>query len=267
MTALPELERELRAAAARRVKRRRHRARRTGLAVALVGAVAATTAAANGWLTLERGTTSRGDYEIRTAAPEPREADEPDVAALRGDHGQVCLELRFQGLRPSYGCGERPTERQAIGVVVVDQNAEPGQRLVYGLASPAAAEIRIGATPVTPSEREGVPGRFFSALVPARGPIYIAALNDAGQPIDEIGSQTRQAGKPHSLDEAQAMGDPAGFAPTVRPASAVVYRGREITDDAARAQGLVCVDDATLILHCYDTIAEADAAHRAQTDP
>jgi len=267
MTALPELERELRAAAARRARRRWRRGRRAGLAVALVGAVAATTAAASGWLTVERGSTSRGDYEIRTAPPpESRDADRDEVAALRGEHGKVCLELRFQGLRPSYGCGERPTERQSIGLVIVDQNAEPGQRLVYGLVSPAATEIRIGTTPVAPRQREGLPGRFFSALVPARGPVHIVALNDRGEPIDQVGSPTRQAGTPHSRDEARAMGEPSGFAPTARPPSAFVYRGLEITADAAAAQGLVCNEDGTPIVRCDDSLAEADAAHRAQAD-
>jgi hypothetical protein len=200
MTALPELERELYAAAARRAKRVRRRGRRVGLTVAPVGAVAATTAAANGWLTLERGSTGRGDYEIRTAPPPvspdtaERSAAQGEVAALQGDRGEVCLELRFHDLRPSYGCGERPTARRPIGVVIVDQNAEPRQRLVYGLVVPAAAEVRIGDTAVTPRERDGLPGRFFSALAPARGPVDIVAVVDRSRPIDELGSRTEQTG-------------------------------------------------------------------------
>ncbi len=62
----------------------------------------------------------------------------------------------------------------------------------------------------------------------------------------------RSATGPWSRDDARAMGDPSGFAPTARPPAAFVHRGREIPLEEAVRRGLACTEDGTAVVRCED---------------
>jgi hypothetical protein len=256
MSALPQLEHELLIAAERRISRRRRlRLRRAGPAALLAGAALVTGAAADGWFTVEHGRSERGTYEIRSAPPGPA----ADVTATPNGAGQVCLELRMRGLRPSYGCGDRPDAADPLGLVIVDANVQPGRWLVYGLVDSAVATVRIGANRSIPTDaKHGLPGRYFSALVPAEDSVWIAGLDHSGEQLASVGSRKRSRAKAGSRAAARALGSVAGFAPTVRPASRWVYRGRPITEARAADLGLSCVEDETPVVRCFKTARQAD---------
>jgi len=108
---LPELEQLLVRAARRRAAPRFGR-RRWALAVALGALVlAAAAAAATGVLRIAGGTTAHGTFSVERAVG----------PGVRQGGSSVCLQLRYNGRGPSYGCGEAPTAAQPFGLVVADR--------------------------------------------------------------------------------------------------------------------------------------------------
>jgi len=251
MTVLPQVQDELVRAARRRARRRRPgRVARGGLAAVLVGGTLTAGATATGLIELDRGESSAGPYTIVAAPPE---RDGSVVTTfLGGARDEVCLEVRRPGERATYGCGPAPTAEAPLGVLVVDQNAVPGRRLVYGLADDRVTAVRTGGEEVRPSPRRGVPGRFFSVVTSKRGPVHVVAVDADGRTLAELGSPRPLTRFPTSQDEARAMGDPIGFAPTARPPEAFVYEGREIPLEEAVRRGLACTEDGTPVVRCED---------------
>ena len=128
----------------------------------------------------------------------------------------------------------------------------PGRRLVYGLAHETVAAVRTGGRELRPSPRRGVPGRFFSTVTRAGGPVHVEALDGAGRRVGELGSPAPLTRAPTSQDDARAMGDPSGLAPTARPPGAFLYEGREISVEEAARRGLACSEDGTPVVRCED---------------
>lgn len=235
---LPDLERELLRAARRRAApaRGRRRWRRTGLLGLAAGLVVAGGATATvQLLTVDRGATSQGAYTIETRPA-------PD--------GKVCLQLRYTGHAPAYGCGVVPDAATPLGVVVADSAPVAGdgvlpERVVYGLAAAHVARVDVidadGAPhAATPRRVDGVPGRFFTVTVENEGRIELRAYDDAGRQVARVGSHARPARKPQSHAEAVAQGDPAGFAPGVAAPDRYRLDGRPIS--AARFAALMKAD-------------------------
>lgn len=251
MTVLPQVQDELVRAARRRSRRRsRRRLTRGGLAAVLAGATLTAGATATGLLELDRGESSAGPYTIVASATE---RDGSVVTTfLGGGDDEVCLEVRRPGHRGTYGCGPAPTAAERLGVLVVDEGAVPGRRLVYGLAHGTVAAVRVGGEEVRPSARRGLPGRFFSVVTRTGGPVHAVAVDAAGRAVGELGSSEPLTRSPASQDEARAMGDPTGFAPTARPPAAFVHEGREIPLDEAVRRGLACTEDGTPVVRCED---------------
>lgn len=265
-TTLPRLEQLLTRAAHRRYGNRVS-GRRWGMpaifaALVVVGGV---TAAAAGVLTgtgaeIERGATPIGGYAsgayVISVKPQ---------AGSEAHGGPICLQLQFDGSRPSYGCGSPPSEAQPFGLVVVDGQAEGSvDRVIYGLVLSTIQRVGVlgegtEQTIAATAPRPGLPGRFFSVTVPNEGRIEIVGYDQTGGEIARIGSREAPAHKPLSHDQAVAQGDPSGFAPTAVPASTFVYQGDLIDPKSAAERGLVCVDSLQQVV-CYDSVAERNAA-------
>ncbi|CAA9468509.1 MAG: hypothetical protein AVDCRST_MAG13-263, partial [uncultured Solirubrobacteraceae bacterium] len=221
-----------------------------GLAAVLVGRTLAAGATATGLIELDRGEGPAGPYTIVAAAPE---RDGSVVATfLGGGEDEVCLEVRRPQRRGAYGCGRAPTPSAPLGVLVVDGNAVPGRRLVLGLADERVAAVRTGGEEVRPTPRRGVPGRFFSLVTRGGGPVHVEAFDAAGRRVGELGSPDPLTRSPTSRDDARALGDPSGFAPTARPPGAFLYRGREIPLEEVVRRGLACSEDGTPVVRCED---------------
>jgi hypothetical protein len=261
---LPELEHLLVRTARQRASRRRFGRRPGTLAVAFAATVlAAGAAAATGLVHLSEGTTSGGvtytiDRQTIPAAQGPASAD-PDTS--------ICLQLQYTGGGPAYGCGQRPTADRPFGLVIADSLSVSRDRVVYGLVADDVTRVSVlgdgdehtdGDAVVKP----GLPGRFFSITVPNRGRIELVGYDSAGQARAHIGSRARPDGPPQSKDEAQAQGDPAGFAPAVAPPSTFTYEGQSISPKDAAERGLVCAQDRAGV-QCYDSL---DALDKAQGD-
>lgn len=210
---LPNLEQLLVRAARRRAAPRLGRQRwmlAIGAAALLLagGAVAAT-----GVFHIADGRTSKGVFTVE---------GRPVPASLAGEpsRGSVCLQLRYEELKPSYGCGEPPTETRPFGLVVADSLEEGSrERVLYGLVSSDIALVRVlGSggrhTDVTTEAKEGLPGRFFVVPVPHLGRIALVGYDASGQRRAAIGTLANPTHPPRSHAEAVAQGDPAGFAPT-----------------------------------------------------
>ncbi len=132
-TVLPELEQLLVRAARRRAARRLPR-RRWVLAVA-VGALvlAAAAAAATGVLDITSGRTAHGTFTVQRASIPGSEHG-----------GPICLQLRYDGRDPSYGCGEPPSAGKPFGLLVADPLAEGSpERVVYGLVADDVARVAV----------------------------------------------------------------------------------------------------------------------------
>lgn len=255
---LPELEQLLVRAARRRAAPRLGRSRWV-LAVA-VGALvlAAAAAAAAGVLRIAGGTTAHGTFSVERATP---------TGEARS--GSICLQLRYDGRGPTFGCGKAPTAATPFGLVVADRLEEGSrERVIYGLVGGDIARVaalgRGGEHTDTATERkDGLPGRFFAVVVPHLGRIELIGYDAAGREVARIGSLARPAHPPHSKAEAVAQGDPAGFAPTIPNSIQFVFQGHGISEAEATRLGLVCVQGREAN-RCYRSEAEADEAARGR---
>ena len=181
----------------------------------------------------------------RTAAFSVERAVAPGV---RQGGSSVCLQLRYNGRGPSYGCGEAPTAAQPFGLVVADRLEEGSrERVIYGLAGGDIARVAaLGKggehTDAATEPKDGLPGRFFAVVVPHLGRIELVGYDSAGKEVARIGSLARPAHPPHSKAEAVAQGDPAGFAPTIPISSHFVFEGHDISEAEATRRGLACLE-------------------------
>jgi hypothetical protein len=196
---------------------------------------------------------SAGPYAIRIA-PSHTDPEHP-----------ICLQLRFQSSRPAYGCGVAPTARQPFGLVVADgMSEESAERVIYGLVSADVARVSsLGESSTveavtTTEDRPGLPGRYFSLIVPDEGKIELAGFNTSGAEIAHIGSHEEFRAPPLSRAQAIVQGDPAGFAPTVVLAGKYVYDGERIEPRKAGRENLICVETRSAV-NCFDTLLEAQA--------
>ena len=213
---LPALEhllvRAARQRSAPRLGRRRWMLATAAAALVLAGGAAATT----GVLHVADGDTSTGTFSIESRPV-------PGVSPGEPPRGSVCLQLTYSEGGVSYGCGDRPTAAEPFGLLVADSLSEDSrERVVYGLVASDISRISVlGAEPteVATEAKEGLPGRFFAALVPHLGRIEVVGYDSAGQERARIGSLAEPSHPPRSHAEAVAQGDPAGFAPTAAPPS------------------------------------------------
>jgi hypothetical protein len=249
MSTLPDLEREL-LLAARRAAASRWPWRRAG-ALALTGAalLAAGAGAATQFGNIDEGATASGRYQIARAADES---------------GGICLNLRFEGHRPAYGCSDRPDAQHPFGLVVVESSEQSNERIIYGLAAAQVARVDVlgdgdERTPAIPRQAEDLPGRFFSVTVPDRGRIELVAYDAADRELARLGSRAEPTAPAHSLAELRAQGNPIGFAAGVATADAVEYRGRSLTPDEATRRELTCAHNQDVV-RCYDTKQQMEAA-------
>lgn len=213
---LPALE-QLLVRAARRQSAPRLGRRRWVLATAAATLVlAGGAAAATGVFHVANGDTSNGSFSIENLPV-------PAVAPGEPPRGSVCLQLSYTEGGTSYGCGNRPTAASPFGLLVADSLEEASQeRVIYGLVSSDIARISVlGAEPIdaVTEVKEGLPGRFFAALVPHLGRIEVVGYDAAGHERARIGSLAKPSHPPLSHAEAVAQGNPAGFAPTAAPPS------------------------------------------------
>jgi hypothetical protein len=251
---LPELEQLLVRAARWRAAPRLGR-RRWVFAVA-VGALvlAAAAAAATGVIRIASGTTAGGTFSVERATL-PGEAHA----------GSICLQLRYNGRGPSYGCGEAPTAAKPFGLVIADQLEEGSrERVIYGLVGGEVARVSaLGEggerTDAATEPKEGLPGRFFAVVVPHLGRIELVGYDSAGKQVALIGSLAEPAHPPHSKAEAVAQGDPAGFAPTVPNSSHFVFQGHGISEAEVTRRDLACLEGRE-VNRCYRSVAELEAA-------
>ncbi len=75
----------------------------------------------------------------------------------------------------------------------------------------------------------------------------------------QIGSLARPSHPPHSETEAITQGDPAGFAPTIPPATHFIFRGRTISKAEVDRLKLSC-SEGREVDRCYRSMAEIEAA-------
>jgi hypothetical protein len=201
-----------------------------------------------------RGTgESAGAYAIRIS-PSHADPERP-----------ICLQLQFQASRAAYGCGVAPTAEQPFGLVVADgMSEESAERVIYGLVSrnigavTSFGESSTVQTITRTVDRPGLPGRYFSLIVPNEGHIELAGYNATGAEVARIGSHDEFRAPPLSRAQAIVQGDPSGFAPTVVPARRYVYEGERIEPPKAQRLRLICVETRSAVT-CFDTISQAQA--------
>jgi hypothetical protein len=254
---LPGLEQLLvRAAQSGAAPRPRVRRRWFLAAVAAALVLAAGAAAATGLLPITEGETDRGIYTVEPVSIS-------DLAGIDSSAGEVCLQLRLEGRGRSYGCGDAPTSSQPFGLVVADPLGEGShERVVYGLVSDQIARISVlgergERTESAANPQAGLPGRFFAVVVPHLGRIEIVGYDETGRERARIGRRARPNHPPRSRSEAQAQGDPAGFAPTVPTPSTYLYRGKTITEAEAMRMQLACLQERTRF-RCFDSASEVE---------
>lgn len=259
---LPALERLLVRGARHGVEPRRRVRRRWFLAAAAAAlTLAAGAGAATGLLPIAEGETEHGTYTVERRSTSDPAGSEPSA-------GKVCLQLRFEGRGPSYGCGDAPTVSQPFGLLVADPLEEgSGERVVYGLVSDEIASISVlgnrgEQTKAVTEPQAGLPGRFFAVVTPHLGRIEVVGYDEAGRERARIGSRARPDHSPGSKAEAMAQGDPAGFAPTVPTPSTYLYRGENITEAEAMRLQLACLEERTRF-RCFDSASEAETSRPA----
>lgn len=105
--------------------------------------------------------------------------------------------------------------------------------------------------------RDGLPGRYFSIVVPNEGRIELIGYDGSGHEVGRVGSLDEPARR---TDEGliPALGDPAVFGPTAPPVSVYTYRGGRISSERVQELGLACVEDPP-VARCYDSVAEAES--------
>lgn len=255
---LPELEQLLVRAARRQVAPRLGRRRWVLAAAAAALVLAAGAAAATGVFHVATGQTSKGSFSVESRPVPASGPGEPP-------RGSVCLQLRYDGGDPSYGCGDRPTATKPFGLLVADSLEEGSrERVVYGLVSSDIAGVSVlgeggRRTDAGTAAKEGLPGRFFAVVVPHLGRIEVVGYDSAGEERARIGSLASPAHPPLSHAEAVAQGDPAGFAPTAVPPSTYTYEGKSTTEAEATRKELACLEGREVV-RCYDSAAEMEAA-------
>jgi hypothetical protein len=252
---LPALESALVGAAAIRLSgpKRRRWVLPAALASALVvgGVAVAATGVFSGDV-IDSGETagqgpSSGPFGVRIA---PQHADPAHP---------ICLQLQFKNSRPAFGCGSSPSVAEPFGVVIADGSPE---RVIYGLVTEEIATVSSigddGAELTAATQlRANLPGRYFSLIVPADSQIELIGRDPSGAEVARIGSQEPPATPPLSREEAVAVGDPAGFAPTVVPVRRIIYRGEPIDPSEVQRRALACVEGRSEVT-CYDSVAEAE---------
>lgn len=232
--------------------------RRTGvLTVAAVVSLAGVAVAATQIMSLDEGSTAYGRYEITRA---------PDQGSM------VCMNLRYKGHQPSYGCDVAPSRERPFGLVIADSGSSPSERLIYGLVSDDARRVTAltndGARVDAPAElRDDLPGRFFSMVVPNNGGVELVAYDAADRHMAHLGDRDPneagvQPGRPTTRDELRQRGEPLGYAPSVAMPDRFSYRGGTIARDDAARRGLSCTQD-------IDGVRCTDGQDRGsdQTDP
>lgn len=252
MSTLPHLEHELVRAARRR--RRRPWLRRRTVVLALFSAIvlAGGATAATGLLDREihRGMSfTQGPYTIE-----------------REDRsGSLCLNLRYTGHLPTYGCGDTPTVEEPFGLLIADSSArdpddQSPERLFYGIVHGDIARVSVLRKDgrqyrARTLERPGLPGRFFTLTTPRGGRIEVVGYDLAGHEVGRIGRLIGPRTPIRSQDDARAQGDPSGFAPTADMPDDFSYRGGTIPRDEAARRGLACVQNRDEVV-CTDQPAE-----------
>lgn len=255
---LPELEQLLFRAARRRAAPRFGR-RRWVLAIAGTSLLlAAVAAAATGVFEIAGGKTSSGSFSIESRVVVPATGDER--------RGSICLQLRFNGGVPSYGCGGRPSAAKPFGLVIADPLDSGRERVVYGLVSSDVSRVIVlggdgSHTEAVTGKEVGLPGRFFSVVAPNGGRLELVGYSAGGEELARLGSLTPPTDPPLSRAEAMAHGDPAGFAPAIAPPGSYEYQGKSITPAKAARLELVCMQEPG-VMRCYDSESEAEAATR-----
>lgn len=226
---------DLDGAARRRQQHTRTQGRRLKLSLAVVGAVASSTAVAAATGSLDIFETN-ASYKISEHANTPP--------------GRICLNLQLADpqRRGLVGCGQTPTVTQPFGVLVVDR--EPGGRsIVFGLVAEKIVTVRMAGQDVDTQPRGGLPGRFFSFKVAEQPTVYAEGLNSAGVVVATIGSTSSSTGAIKSFEQARAQGHPSGFAPSAAEAP-FTYNGRTISGEEAQKQNLICTEDDTPTIKC-----------------
>ena len=253
---LPELEhlllRAARRRAAPRLRRRRWVLATVSASLVLVGGAAAAT----GVVHIADGRTSKGTYSI-DSRPVPSNVTAQEL------EGSICLQLRYNEGAPAYSCGARPSAEEPFGLVIADSLAGSQQRVIYGFVSSQIFRVRVlgeadGHADALTEVKAGLPGRFFSVIVPNQGRIALVGYDAVGKERARVGSLAQPAHPPRSHDEAVAQGDPAGFAPTVAPPTSFSYQGKSITPSEASQLGLTCAQNREGV-HCYESLPAMNA--------
>lgn len=222
-------------AAARRLPAVTSRPRRFKLAVAVAVAILTSTAvaAATGTLRVFEATS---DYKITEHVDAPV--------------GRICLDLRLSdpNRRGLVGCGKAPTAEQPFGMLIVDRESS-AQSIVFGLVIESVRTVRIAGRETETYEREGVPGRFFSARITNQPSVYAEGLDGTGAVITTIGSKTPSDVPITSLEQARTQGNLAGFAPAAAEAP-FTHNGAKISAEQAQQAQLICTEDRTPTIRC-----------------
>lgn len=259
---LPELEQVLVRAARRRRDRRLPRRRlMPAIAIAIV-ALGAGVATATRVFDVTSGETGHGTFAV--------ERRTPSSVAGRQPAGSICLQLTYSGAgvggTTSYGCGPKPTAARPFGIVVVDYLADGlHEEVAYGLVADGVARVAVlGSggrhTYATTEAKDGLPGRFFAAVVPHRGRVELVGYASDGRVVARIG---RLSGKvdAHSNEEARAEGLQAGFAPTIESPQEILFEGRRISSAELRRLRLSCAIGRTVAI-CFRNGHEPTAITR-----
>jgi hypothetical protein len=241
---LPNLERQLVTAASAAGASRPWRWRWPVVAswcVAVVAVGAATAGVLTGTGTeIDRGQTPAGTYAVQIKR---------DSRSTPAD--EICLQMRVEKERPAYGCGVAPTSSTPFGVLVVDQtpitDGMPTQQVAYGLAAENIARVSVLGPGTDHYDAETVaradlPGRYFGVVSPAMQRIEIVGYDASGAEVARVGSRRPPDHQPISHDDAVALGDPAGFAPTAVPLRHFSYESHRISPQEASDLGLTCDD-------------------------
>jgi hypothetical protein len=235
------------------LRERWNRRRLPGLTVAVVLLACGGAAATTGVFHIASGRVSSGTYYISRAP------------ASTEHGGGICLELAYAGRSPEYGCGQPPTLAKPFGVVVADSLGGSRVQIIYGLVSADILRVDVVGAPGhrgtdRTTSKAGLPGRFFSLVVPAEGQIELVGYGATGDELARIGSRARPIRNAESKEDAVAQGDPAGFTPAVPLPTSFSYEGKAIPANTAARDGLACAQDRDGV-HCYDSVAAMTAAH------
>lgn len=225
-------------AAARRAEHQvRARSWRIKAPLAVLGALATSTAVAT-------ATGSLGIFETTSSYKIT------EHAATDTPTGRICLDLQLAdpNRRGMFGCGEAPSAAQPFGILTVV--AEAGaESIAFGLVAQNIVTVRIAGRDVDTGPRPGLPGRFFSFKVLDRPSVYAEGLSNTGAVVATIGSRIPSTARVDNNEQARAQGDLLGFAPGAAEAP-FTFDGRTISPEQAQERNLICTEDDTPTITC-----------------